>query len=303
MIISFSLQNWMSYKDEAQFTMLAGKEQGHSERLARIDKYGMRILPVAAIYAEGTFGEFFKALAFAQKLVLSGSVPDEAPDCIPANPHRPASFFFELLINETAYELSFSLNRNEIVEEHLVEILSTREKVLYSRENGAIELEQSMENKQAIEDAFSCTEKRQLFLTKICAHQEIASIMPVYTWFRDSLVFGLPKMPLGDNTRVHVIDGVDQELQGERLAQFLKGFLEKCSETGRTQLVFTTGNALLMDSDLLRKDEIWLAQRNQHGHSSLTAISEYKDVYSDKNIRKSYLQGRFGTASPTTPQE
>ncbi len=59
-------------------------------------------------------------------------------------------------------------------------------------------------------------------------------------------------------------------------------------------LLFTTHNVLLMDQDLLRRDEMWIAERNAEGVSSLLSFSEYKDVRYDKDIRKSYLQGRLG---------
>ena len=49
-----------------------------------------------------------------------------------------------------------------------------------------------------------------------------------------------------------------------------------------------------MDQDLLRRDEMWVAERDATGASSLTSFSEYKDVRYDKDIRKSYLQGRLG---------
>ena len=39
---------------------------------------------------------------------------------------------------------------------------------------------------------------------------------------------------------------------------------------------------------------MWIAERNAQGISSLLSFSEYKDVRYDKDIRKSYLQGRLG---------
>jgi hypothetical protein len=49
-----------------------------------------------------------------------------------------------------------------------------------------------------------------------------------------------------------------------------------------------------MDQQLLRRDEMWVAERDATGVSSLLSFSEYKDVRYDKDIRKSYLQGRLG---------
>ena len=39
---------------------------------------------------------------------------------------------------------------------------------------------------------------------------------------------------------------------------------------------------------------MWVAERDTDGASSLLSFSEYSDVRYDKDIRKSYLQGRLG---------
>ena len=39
---------------------------------------------------------------------------------------------------------------------------------------------------------------------------------------------------------------------------------------------------------------MWVAERDASGASQLRSFSEYKDVRFDKDIRKSYLQGRLG---------
>jgi len=59
-------------------------------------------------------------------------------------------------------------------------------------------------------------------------------------------------------------------------------------------LLITTHDVLLMDQGLFRRDEMWVAERNRKGSSELLSFSDYKDVRYDKDIRKSYLQGRLG---------
>ena len=49
-----------------------------------------------------------------------------------------------------------------------------------------------------------------------------------------------------------------------------------------------------MDQQLFRRDEMWVTERDENGISNLVSFSEYKDVRIDKDIRKSYLQGRLG---------
>ena len=49
-----------------------------------------------------------------------------------------------------------------------------------------------------------------------------------------------------------------------------------------------------MDQHTLRRDEMWLTERQGDGASTLIALSEYAGLRDDTDIRKSYLQGRFG---------
>jgi AAA15 family ATPase/GTPase len=94
--------------------------------------------------------------------------------------------------------------------------------------------------------------------------------------------------------KVYVIDEVDRSLHTLLTRHLLKAYLANCSTNTRSQLLFTTHDVLLMDQQLLRRDEMWVAERNVTGISNLFSFSEYKDVRYDKDIRKSYLQGRLG---------
>ncbi len=70
-------------------------------------------------------------------------------------------------------------------------------------------------------------------------------------------------------------------------------YLSSCSSISRSQLIFTTHNVLLIDQKIFRRDELWVAERDQQGASKLCSIGDYNSR-NDKDIRKSYLQGRFG---------
>jgi len=74
MLVRFSLQNWMSFRDRMTFSMVASRERQHGGRVPRIGKYQMGVLPVAAVYGGNASGKtnFFKALSFAKALVVKG---------------------------------------------------------------------------------------------------------------------------------------------------------------------------------------------------------------------------------------
>ena len=151
MIISFSVENWMSFRDSVTFSMVASRERQHGDRLPKLGKYNTRVLPVAAIYGGNASGKtnFFKALNFAKMLVVKGTQPDshlavEGFRLDNASIDKPSRFAFELLIDETIYEFAFSVNRKAVLDEKLVVITSTSERVLYSRRGNKIDFDEAL---------------------------------------------------------------------------------------------------------------------------------------------------------------
>lgn len=91
-----------------------------------------------------------------------------------------------------------------------------------------------------------------------------------------------------------MIDEIDRSLHTLLTRSLLEVYLSCCSTETRSQLLLTTHDVLLMDQQLLRRDEMWVTERDTEGVSNLFSFSEYKDIRYDKDIRKSYLQGRLG---------
>lgn len=94
--------------------------------------------------------------------------------------------------------------------------------------------------------------------------------------------------------KVYVIDEVDRSLHTLLTRRLVEAYLSNCTADTRSQLLLTTHDVLLMDQQLLRRDEMWVTERDAKGASTLYSFSDYKDVRYDKDIRKSYLQGRLG---------
>lgn len=91
-----------------------------------------------------------------------------------------------------------------------------------------------------------------------------------------------------------VIDEIDRSLHPQLIAMLVEEYLDNQSNTTKSQLLFTTHNVLLIDQLLFRRDELWLTELDSAGSTDLFSLSEYKDIRYDKDIRKSYLDGRLG---------
>nr|MDA3875242.1 ATP-binding protein [Kiritimatiellia bacterium] len=97
-----------------------------------------------------------------------------------------------------------------------------------------------------------------------------------------------------DSQTVYFVDELDRSLHTLMTRELLSGFLRQCTENTRSQLIFTTHDVLQMTQALFRRDEMWIAERHRDGSSRLLSFSEYENVRYDKDLRKSYLQGRMG---------
>ena len=92
--------------------------------------------------------------------------------------------------------------------------------------------------------------------------------------------------------KLFLIDELDSSLHPILVGGLLKIFL-KANNTN--QLIITTHELKTLDFDLVRRDEIWFAEKNEKGESRIYSLEEFKDVARfDRKIDKAYLEGRFG---------
>ena len=93
----------------------------------------------------------------------------------------------------------------------------------------------------------------------------------------------------GDN--VVIVDEIERSLH-PNLVQALIKFYIRFAEDTYSQLILATHESALLDQEILRRDEIWFISKSKNGASSLHSLSEYNQRF-DKELRKSYLSGRF----------
>jgi len=93
--------------------------------------------------------------------------------------------------------------------------------------------------------------------------------------------------------QVVVLDELDRRLHPFLSRFFVQAALPCDEEHCQSQLIFTTHDTNLLDLDLLRRDEIWFAEKDKGGASHFYSLAEFK-TRPDLKIEKGYLNGRFG---------
>ena len=91
---------------------------------------------------------------------------------------------------------------------------------------------------------------------------------------------------------VYFIDEIDRSLHPNLVWNFLEAFL-KSAAGSQGQIIVTTHESTLLDQKLLRRDEIWFAEKDSSAATHLYSLIDFQ-VRKDLEIRKHYLQGRFG---------
>jgi uncharacterized protein len=91
---------------------------------------------------------------------------------------------------------------------------------------------------------------------------------------------------------VYFVDEIDRSMHPILIRRLLEFFLASCGENPG-QMILTTHESSLLDLDLLRRDEIWFAEKDHEQATRLYSLADFK-VRNDLEIRKHYLQGRFG---------
>ena len=122
MLLTLSFKNWASFKDKATISAIADRQRTHRERIARIDKYGERVIPIIAIYGGNASGKsnILEALRFLQDFVTNGTKTDEKIDIEPfalsdEMKKSPVEFCLEILVNGKIYEFSFVASRESVI--------------------------------------------------------------------------------------------------------------------------------------------------------------------------------------------
>ncbi len=91
--------------------------------------------------------------------------------------------------------------------------------------------------------------------------------------------------------KVYIIDEIERSIHPITIKEIISKF--SLDESAKGQLIFTTHESCLLDQEIFRTDEIWLAQKAIDGVSKLYSLSDF-NIHNTANIENGYLNGRFG---------
>lgn len=226
MLISFTVENYRSIRDEQSFSMEPGRSEKLDERLIADDSD--QVLPVAAIYGANASGKsnVLGALAFMRDAVVH-SHRLYAPDG--GVPHKPFAWglkaaepsFFEIVfrIGGVRYEYGFVANRLAFVEEWLHAYPSSRKQIWFERDKDEFKFGEHLKGENRVVE--KVTRPNSLFLSA-AAQNHHEQLDPIFRWFRSVRAQNVPH------------DGRTQE--GLRRLRSEDQFVKWWSQSSRNQL-------------------------------------------------------------------
>ena len=102
------------------------------------------------------------------------------------------------------------------------------------------------------------------------------------------------------------VDELNARLHPLLMRNIILTFLSSKINTQNAQLIFTTHDIWQFTNELLRRDEIWMVNKDRDGVSELYSLVDFKDedgnkVRRDEALAKKYLTGSYGAIPALKP--
>lgn len=99
--------------------------------------------------------------------------------------------------------------------------------------------------------------------------------------------------------KILVIDELDAKLHPLLTRNIVLLFMDPEMNRHGAQLIFATHDTNLLDLEIIRRDQIWFAEKDKVESTDIYSLVEFKDedgqkVRNDRDIKRDYIRGRYG---------
>jgi AAA15 family ATPase/GTPase len=188
MLLSFTVGNFRSFKENKTFSMKAASIQEHKDFVRESE--GSKLLPVAAVYGANSSGKsnLLSALRMMKDVLLS-SVKTNPTEKLKTDtfkldeehPQKPTLFDIVFSTNGITYRYGFEYTETSITGEWLYTVNNDREKNLFIRNSEGIGVSKDFPEGKDKEEA---TAENRLFLSLV-AQLNGKTSLAVMKWFED----------------------------------------------------------------------------------------------------------------------
>lgn len=297
MLIRFTIENYLSFREKQSFSLIPGKGTLKSHHKSSPVK-GVSTLKTSIIYGANASGKsnLIKSIDFGKRLVLNGTKADQfiSTDFFKLDKelfNKPAHFDFEIQHKGKNYAYGFRFNAKEITEEWLFEISKLGESKIFERTNVnsfnlnfLLKKNKTKSEQQFLEFTAKGTPRNQLFLTHVRNTNvsdnlsDVSDLYNIIDWFQNALTVIYPNSK--DISKTFEI------LNNQNLKQIFDGFLKYC-DTGIDGIEFENVELekLGLPDQLIEEIRSQLLNKNSEKSGAfVTKPSEHKYFVVTKSV-------------------
>ena len=319
MLIRFKVANFLSFKEETEFSMVAGKERIHQHHVIKGKKNQPNLLRAALLYGANAAGKsnFVKAIEYAG-LLISGESKEIF--LIPQKfklekefPNKLSTFIFEIISHEKVYEYGFKVGVGAFYEEWLTEFSKNTEIRLFKRTHKAgkkdifeeTDFPKKKSDKEFLKFVQRSTPSDKLFLTQ-CKDNNVEWFQSVYDWFENTLEIIYPnsydselEQRLRENVAFNQFFTELNKKAGTGISSFeIVDFYGRRDELGRPSGFIFPSNSV--GEDVIRRGIAERIPRLKlfHGNENISQKSIFTETYFEKEQESDGTQRLFDLAFP-----
>jgi uncharacterized protein len=105
--------------------------------------------------------------------------------------------------------------------------------------------------------------------------------------------FSGPWLDVLEKGRIIFVDELDTSLHPLLMRFLLENFHNEKTNKNKAQLIFTTHDTSILDTDLFRRDQIWFVEKDRENATKLFPLSDFSPRKGEA-VEKWYLKGRYG---------
>lgn len=102
-----------------------------------------------------------------------------------------------------------------------------------------------------------------------------------------------PIIDILESGKILVCDEIESSLHESVVSQIIQLFLNYRKDNF-AQLIFSTHDTSLLDSNLFRRDQIWFTQLRKDRSTDLYSLAEIRNVRKSENLANGYISGKYG---------
>lgn len=234
MLIRFTVNNFLSFNSEQEFSMNAGTATTFDNRVLKMHEQS--ILKFSALYGANASGKtnLVRAIDFSRRIIVEGisklDTSEKYYKLKVENAELPTKFEYDLKIGDRYYGYGFTVNLKDkkVLNEWLVELKPEGDILLYEREVSSkhkyhdIKFKNDDEKKKFdLQIELVNDIENVLLISEVSRRKtnpkELEILQQIYNWFKNDLVIIYPNSTIGDMTNIF-------KQSDDRLVELLKYF-------------------------------------------------------------------------------